>query len=59
MAQGAKLSDTVTIKLDTNYPLKLEYKTLDKISLDFILAQEWIMTNLLKPTRLIKRARRS
>ena len=38
MTQGAKLSDTVTVRVDTNYPLKLEYKTIDKVSLEFILA---------------------
>ncbi len=38
MVQGSKISDSVTIRIDTNYPLKLEYRSIDKVSLEFILA---------------------
>lgn len=38
MMLGSKLSDNVTLHLNQDYPLKLEYKVLDKLSLSFILA---------------------
>lgn len=38
MMQGSKLSDTVIIKFNKDYPLKLEYSVLNKIQLLFILA---------------------
>ena len=38
MMLGAKLSDQVTVHLNQDYPLKLEYKVVDKLSLNFILA---------------------
>ncbi len=38
MISGSKLSDEVTIRMNTDYPLKLEYKEVDKIALSFILA---------------------
>jgi len=38
MSLGSKLSEEVTISFDNDYPLKLEYKEIDKASLTFILA---------------------
>ncbi|MBI4450473.1 proliferating cell nuclear antigen (pcna) [Candidatus Woesearchaeota archaeon] len=38
MIQGSKLADTVSISFAQDYPLKLEYKVIDKLSLAFILA---------------------
>jgi proliferating cell nuclear antigen len=38
MITGSKLSDEVSIYFSKDYPLKLEYKTIDKIMLSFILA---------------------
>lgn len=38
MMQGSKLSDNVSIQFNKDYPLKLEYKSVDKIFLSFILA---------------------
>jgi len=38
MMQGSKLSEEVTIQFGKDYPLKLEYKTIDKVSMSFILA---------------------
>ncbi len=38
MIQGSKLSDEAVIKFNKDYPLKLEYKTVDKVMLSFILA---------------------
>lgn len=38
MISGAKLSDDVSIFFNKDYPLKLEYKTVDKVLLAFILA---------------------
>jgi len=38
MINGSKLSDDVTIQFSKDYPLKLEYKTVDKVMLSFILA---------------------
>ena len=38
MMAGSKLSDTVQIMFNKDYPLKLEYKTIDKVLLTFILA---------------------
>ncbi len=38
MMQGSKLTDNVEIYLNQDYPLKLEYKVLDKVLLSFILA---------------------
>ncbi len=35
---GSKLSDTVLIEFSNDYPLKLTYKELDKLSISFILA---------------------
>ena len=38
MIQGSKVSENVTIQFNKDYPLKLEYKEVDKIMLAFILA---------------------
>lgn len=38
MIDGAKLADKVSIQFNSDYPLKLEYKTVDKVMLSFILA---------------------
>lgn len=38
MINGSKLSDSVTIQFSKDYPLKLEYKSVDKLMLSFILA---------------------
>lgn len=38
MIAGGKLSDKVTIYFNTDYPLKLEYKIIDRLMLSFILA---------------------
>lgn len=38
MIQAAKLSDNVSINFNQDYPLKLEYKVMDKVLLSFILA---------------------
>lgn len=38
MINGSKLSDEVMIQFSKDYPLKLEYKTVDKVMLSFILA---------------------
>ena len=38
MIQGAKISDKVSVHFSKDYPLKLEYVTLNKVSLSFILA---------------------
>ena len=36
--KGAKLTDSAHIYLGNDYPLKIEYKVRDKMSLQFILA---------------------
>ena len=38
MINGSKLSDEVIIQFNKDYPLKLEYKSVDKVMLSFILA---------------------
>jgi len=38
MIAGAKIADNVTIRFDKDYPLKLEFKEVDKVMLSFILA---------------------
>jgi len=38
MINGSKIADNMTIKFNKDYPLKLEYKSLDKVMLSFILA---------------------
>ena len=38
MIGASKLADEVTIQFNKDYPLKLEYKTVDKLILSFILA---------------------
>ena len=38
MIQGSKLSDTVSLQFNKDYPLRMEYKTLNKVQLAFILA---------------------
>ncbi len=38
MINGSKLSDEVIIQFSKDYPLKLEYKTIDRVLLSFILA---------------------
>lgn len=38
MINGSKLSDEVIIQFNKDYPLKLEYKAVDKVMLSFILA---------------------
>jgi proliferating cell nuclear antigen len=38
MIQAARLSDKVTIEFSKDYPLKLSFKVVDKLSMEFILA---------------------
>jgi len=38
MINGSKLADDVTIYFNNDYPLKVEYKAIDKVMLSFILA---------------------
>jgi proliferating cell nuclear antigen len=38
MMGGSKLADEVTVQFSKDYPLKLDYKTVDKVLLSFILA---------------------
>jgi len=38
MVSGGKLSDKVLVYFNTDYPLKLEYKIIDRLALTFILA---------------------
>jgi len=38
MITGSKIADEVSIYFNNDYPLKLEYKTVDKVMLSFILA---------------------
>ncbi len=38
MIQGSKIADNVTIQFSKDYPLKLNYNTVDKVMLSFILA---------------------
>ena len=38
MINGSKISEDVIIQFNKDYPLKLEYKTVDKVMLSFILA---------------------
>ena len=38
MIAGGKLADSVTIQFDNDYPLKMEYKAIDKLQIAFILA---------------------
>ena len=38
MINGSKISDEVVIQFNKDYPLKLDYKTVDKVMLSFILA---------------------
>lgn len=38
MISGSKIADEVFIQFNNDYPLKLEYKTVDKVMLSFILA---------------------
>ena len=38
MVSGAKLSETVRINFGKDYPLKLEYVSVDKVKLEFVLA---------------------
>ncbi len=38
MIQAAKLTDKVTIEFSKDYPLKLSFKVVDKLSLEFVLA---------------------
>ena len=38
MIAGSKLADTVSISFNKDYPLKIEYKKIDKVMLSFILA---------------------
>ncbi|MBS3164526.1 DNA polymerase sliding clamp, partial [Candidatus Woesearchaeota archaeon] len=38
MVPAAKLADSVQIKFSQDYPLMLDYKVIDKVSLSFILA---------------------
>ena len=38
MITGSKIADEVSIYFNNDYPLKLEYKTVDKVILSFILA---------------------
>lgn len=38
MMGASKISENVTLQFNTDYPLRLEYKTVDKVMLSFILA---------------------
>lgn len=38
MIAGGKLADRVTLRFNTDYPLKIEYKIIDRLALSFILA---------------------
>lgn len=38
MVNGSKLADKVTIQFNKDYPLKLEYKEIDKLVMSFVLA---------------------
>ena len=38
IAKASKLSDSVSLEFDNDYPLRVEYKLLDKLRLSFILA---------------------
>ena len=38
MILGSKLTDRVSLHFNNDYPLKLEYKAVDKLMLSFILA---------------------
>ena len=38
MIGGSKIASDVTIQFDRDFPLKLEYKAIDKVSMVFILA---------------------
>ena len=38
MIAGAKLTDKVSLQFNNDYPLKIEYKQVDKLMLSFILA---------------------
>jgi len=38
MISGSKIASEVTISFNKDYPLKLEYSTIDKVMLAFILA---------------------
>ncbi len=38
MVQGSKLADRVSLQFNSDYPLKLEYKVIDRLQLSFILA---------------------
>ena len=38
MIQGSKIADNVTVQFNKDYPLKLDYMAVDKVSLSFILA---------------------
>ncbi len=38
MMQGGKLSNNVTVQFNKDYPLKIDYKEVDKVMLSFILA---------------------
>lgn len=38
MMQGSKLADSVVVHFNNDYPLRLDYKTVDRVNLSFILA---------------------
>ena len=38
MMSGSKLSDNVTLRFNTDYPLRLDYTVVDRLSMSFILA---------------------
>ncbi|MFH1053553.1 MAG: hypothetical protein V1740_04020, partial [Candidatus Woesearchaeota archaeon] len=38
MVQGGKLADKVMVQFNKDYPLKLSYVSVDRVSLSFILA---------------------
>ena len=38
MISGSKLADKVSLQFNTDYPLKIQYTVLDKLSMSFILA---------------------
>ena len=38
MIAGSKVSDNVDVRFNQDYPLRLDYKVIDRVSLSFILA---------------------
>ena len=38
MVNGSKISERVTLLMDKDYPMRLDFKEVDKVQLSFILA---------------------